>query len=415
MIEEITYTVGGIPSADYQSVTEALSDTFQTDPLNGLIKLEIIADTVEGRWNLGERIKNIEIYNKVPHKGDPIAGTPKLNGATVTYSSDGNRWLKIHDVHFKNSSVRINITSDKVFVFDESNTKFYNILCEGGNLSITSPQGASDNPRIFNFKVWGQSTPVRLECFKLTSDPDKTMFVENLTILRSTNTDIGLLTVSKEGVTSHYDLRNIFLVNCMYAVENKNSLYPIITGSNNAATSSISFAKAPFYPNRVATDEFISIDPTNHDFLKLKPASTINNSGIEPSISYNKTGIDGTNRPNNNGYYSIGACQSENRIIKTKNTNILVKSKRIQGIYDREFDVNLKMNKNTTCYYVILPKGTKPPTPNQIIAGTDAFDVKLDEKDKGSTLLTAYTEKRIIIPYLTHGTNYKLYFACKPT
>jgi len=87
----------------------------------------------------------------------------------------------------------------------------------------------------------------------------------------------------------------------------------------------------------------------------------------------------------------------------------------IGGIYDREVDVYLKMDRNTTCYYVILPIESDAPTPRQIIAGTDAFDVKLNINKKGSTLLTGNVEKRITIPYLTQETRYRLYFAANHT
>ena len=83
----------------------------------------------------------------------------------------------------------------------------------------------------------------------------------------------------------------------------------------------------------------------------------------------------------------------------------------IGGIYDREVDVYLKMDRNTTCYYVVLPIESDAPNSHQIIAGTDAFDVKLNIKQKGSTVLTGNVEKRITIPYLTQETRYRLYFA----
>ena len=87
----------------------------------------------------------------------------------------------------------------------------------------------------------------------------------------------------------------------------------------------------------------------------------------------------------------------------------------IGGIYDREVDVYLKMDRNTTCYYVVLPIESDAPNPYQIIAGTDASDVELNIKQKGSTVLTGNVEKRITIPYLTQETRYRLYFAANHT
>jgi len=84
------------------------------------------------------------------------------------------------------------------------------------------------------------------------------------------------------------------------------------------------------------------------------------------------------------------------------------------AVYDRKFDVCLKMDKDVRCYYVILPAGSKTPTSAQIIAGTDAYDVELNVKQQGSTVLTAYTEKRITVPYLIQETTYNIYFAAKP-
>ena len=49
--------------------------------------------------------------------------------------------------------------------------------------------------------------------------------------------------------------------------------------------------------NIVSVDEFISLDDTSPDFLKLKEAATIRNAGIKPSIITNTTGIRGNNRP----------------------------------------------------------------------------------------------------------------------
>jgi len=85
----------------------------------------------------------------------------------------------------------------------------------------------------------------------------------------------------------------------------------------------------------------------------------------------------------------------------------------IGGIYDREVDVYLKMDRNTTCYYVVLPIESDAPNPYQIIAGTDASDVELNIKQKGSTVLTGNVEKRITIPYLTQETRYRFYFAAQ--
>ena len=63
---------------------------------------------------------------------------------------------------------------------------------------------------------------------------------------------------------------------------------------------------------------------------------------------------------------------------------------------------------------MILSVGSKTPTSTQIIAGTDAFGVKVNVKEKGSVLLTAYKEKRITVPYLIQETTYNIYFAAKP-
>lgn len=546
MIANGTYSVGITPSADYQSITLAFLDISQSS-ISDSIKLELIANTTEGTWDF-TGIKNVEIYNRVSHEGNPVAGTPIISDAIINYVSTNTNWLKLHDVHFKDSSLTITSGSDDG-PFTTLDSQIYNILFEGGNLNVVSPSGFSDNIQLFNFKVWGQSVPVSLsslsnitdgvwgskypledppiefaddviiggnpiairlkatanflhqfpgvsikptwgsvpwyiwkfqsipitqypppnsrygftdnssydgntydffhgetgnrvflqilsdntgtnafvklhavrdgvydsdsavlvwysnyatypiadfqtKSFKLElsgttarvlyngaaivtpetdangwitytgsspfpasalssqtfwaqlddnfdvfiseltisdvpfnagtqsyvpiphgEDDPKCMILENFSIMREDNSEVGLQVMSGEIVAGEnynacYELRNTILVNSMFAVEDRvNPITPIINGSNNAATSSQSFGNAPFYPDLIIVDEISSIEPTNYNFLNIKDTSTIRYLGAAPVISINNAGIDGNNRPDVGGYYTIGANQ----------------------------------------------------------------------------------------------------------
>lgn len=313
-ISDGTYTVGGTGGAEYASVTAALADINQSST-SQLVKLEIISDTTEGTWALNQwslpNVKNVEIYNQVPHNGNPLVG-PKLVGATVDIGST-LRIIKIHDVYFKNSAISIVGSADPTHLnFFNGINRIYNLLIEGGSLTMIQSDyyvgySASilyDYPTIVNAKIWGMAIYVELISFNNSGsfimgpqNPYGRVVLENVTIMRTNPSDIGLRFRTPFslwagptlGYTTAcwYNVTNLALVNCSYTS---------ITGPDGT-TDTPNFGTLSFISNGlIASTEFVSLDPADGaDFLK--PKLSISTSGAAPLVSWNTSDIANNPRP----------------------------------------------------------------------------------------------------------------------
>lgn len=309
-ISDGTYTVGGSGVADYASVTAALADINQTST-SQLVKLEIIADTTEGAWVLTSygllNVKNVEIYNRVKHNGNPLVG-PKLVGATVNIFST-TRIVKVHDVYFKNSAIKIGGSADPTYLnFYNGINRIYNLLIEGGSLEMAASDwyvtGFNDTilydyPTIVNAKIWGMPSYVEITSYNRgwgsapAQDPYNTVVLENVTIMRSNPSDIGLLyhlgfwdyypsLPSLYIADAQYNVTNLALVNC--------TDWAVIDQGNWPGTTTYT-ANGKIY-----STEFESLDPADGaDFLK--PKASISNSGSVPLVSWNTYDIANKARP----------------------------------------------------------------------------------------------------------------------
>ncbi len=89
---------------------------------------------------------------------------------------------------------------------------------------------------------------------------------------------------------------------------------PAVDGDNNGTN----LASLPFGSgnklNLVEADEFVSVDPAESDFWKVK-AGNLDNDGVVPSIAGNTKGIRDNDRPGTDGLYSIGSDELEEIIV----------------------------------------------------------------------------------------------------
>ncbi|KKN45012.1 hypothetical protein LCGC14_0687240 [marine sediment metagenome] len=89
---------------------------------------------------------------------------------------------------------------------------------------------------------------------------------------------------------------------------------PAVDGDNNGTN----LASLPFGSgnklNLVEADEFVSVNPAEADFWKVK-AGNLDNDGVVPSIAGNTKGIRDNDRPGTDGLYSIGSDELEEIIV----------------------------------------------------------------------------------------------------
>jgi hypothetical protein len=170
----------------------------------------------------------------------------------------------------------------------------------------------------FNIKLWNMKTAVYCSVGGSVTPYIDRRFLENISVYRSDNASYFF----SNTVGNEWQLKNCFAVDPVTGslFENVGDGTQFIKVFNSASSPGTDQVQGVNVKQNIVTlDNIISLDDTSEDFLKLKVdpipglpgAPDLGASGVAPSIVDNTTDISGNSRPDEYGFYSIGAEEQQ--------------------------------------------------------------------------------------------------------
>ena len=312
-----SFTVG--TAADYGTWQAAFADIVNGS-LSGDLTFTQISDTTEtarsippGSINLNGH--NLTFQSDTPHEGNPTAGwwininyamTDDAFELTVTGASG---LLEVKDLKFKRLSTA-GAAAQSMFSCSGGATgpsiHLHDLLLDfngqGAGTGLTAARtGNNPTVHIWNCVIWGGGDNGILVAWI----PKDLCRVEN-NVVRETDTQC--FNVSGDATYGGHFYNNL-------AVPASGAGYPASSGgiaasNNGTSLGAVETGGANNVVDVVEADEFVSLDDTNSDFMKVK-AGRLDTEGVTPTIADNDFGNRGNARPGADAAVSIGADELE--------------------------------------------------------------------------------------------------------